>query len=253
MKRWYESLFENYARKYDEESFTAGTSGECDFLESEFGGNRSLRILDVGCGTGRHAIELTRRGYTVVGADLSESQLVRAREKSRALGLSIDFLRMDARELPFEAEFDAVIMLCEGGFSLMETDEMNYRILQGAARALKAGGVFVFTTLNALYPLAHSLESFYASSSNPGNAQYRNTRFDPMTFRDRNTTVVEDDSGMVRELECDERYYAPSEISWLLGSLGFPGVDIFGAKLGAFSRNDRLTSEDFEMLVVARR
>ena len=62
MKKWYETLFENSAKKYDEERFTKGTIGECDFIEKELGNDKSLTILDVGCGTGRHAIELTKRG-----------------------------------------------------------------------------------------------------------------------------------------------------------------------------------------------
>jgi len=73
-KQWYEKLFENYAKKYEKESFTQGTIGECDFIEQELAYNKSLKILDVGCGTGRHAIELTKRGYHVIGIDLSESQ-----------------------------------------------------------------------------------------------------------------------------------------------------------------------------------
>ena len=60
MKQWYESLFENYGRKYDEESFTQGTSGECDFIEKEINYNKSLKIIDIGCGTGRHSIELAK-------------------------------------------------------------------------------------------------------------------------------------------------------------------------------------------------
>jgi hypothetical protein len=54
-------------------------------------------------------------------------------------------------------------------------------------------------------------------------------------------------------LECNERYYVPSEITWLLKSLEFKKIDIYGAKLGAFSRNDKLTTEDFEMLVIAEK
>lgn len=54
-KQWYESLFENYGKTYDNECFTQGTIGECDFLETEFNFDKSLKILDVGCGTGRHA------------------------------------------------------------------------------------------------------------------------------------------------------------------------------------------------------
>ena len=74
-----------------------------------------------------------------------------------------------------------------------------------------------------------------------------------MTFRDHNLTEFTDDSGNKKSLNCNERYYVPSEIRWLLKSLNFISIDIFGAKLGAFSRNDKLTTEDFEMLVVAEK
>ncbi len=251
-QQWYESLFENYARKYDREVFVHGTVGECDFIDQELRGDRSVTILDVGCGTGRHAIELTKRGYSVTGVDLSESQLARAREKAAGEGLSIDFRKLDARSLPFEGAFGAAIMLCEGGFPLMETDEMNFAILAGVTRSLKPGGRFIFTTLNGLFPLYHSVEKFCASQS-PDGATYRSNSFDLMTFRDHNVTEVEDDEGNRITLDCNERYYVPSEIIWMLKSLGFADIGIFGAKLGAFSRNDRLTTEDFEMLVIANK
>ena len=74
-----------------------------------------------------------------------------------------------------------------------------------------------------------------------------------MTFRDHNITDFEDDHGNKKTLESNERYYVPSEIIWLLKSLGFAGIEIFGAKLGSFSRDDKLTTEDFEMLVIAEK
>jgi len=252
MNQWYEELFHDYANKYDQESFTQGTLGECDFIERELAFDKSLRILDIGCGTGRHAIELTRRGYRVVGIDLSEAQLTRAREKAAQASLSIEFRRLDARELPFNDEFDVALMLCEGGFPLMETDEKNYQILQSAARALKRSrGAFIFTTLNGLFPLFHSVRDFLASQAQGDNATYDKNTFDLMTFRDHNVTTIIDDRGRKKELVCNERYYVPSEITWLLKSLGFAKIDIFGAKLGAFSRTDALTTEDYEMLVIA--
>jgi len=253
MKQWYEELFENYGRKYDNESFVGGTIGECDFIEKEINYNKRARILDIGCGTGRHTIELSRRGYRVTGIDLSESLLERARAKALEQKLRIDFQKCDARKLPFRSEFDLVIMLCEGAFPLMETDEMNFRILQNAAKALKPAGKLIFTTLNGLFPLFHSVKDFLASAAKEGPAQYSEHSFDLMTFRDHNITSVEDDSGNIKELECNERYYVPSEISWLLKTLDFKTIDIFGAKLDAFSRDDKLTTEDFEMLVVAEK
>ncbi len=253
MKQWYEALFENYAHKYDHEPFVQGTAGECDFIEREIVQDRSLKILDIGCGTGRHAIELTKRGYNVTGVDLSENQIKRAREKAQEAGVIVDFQTQDARNLPFENEFDLAIMLCEGGFSLMETDEMNFEILKNATKALKGKGTLMFTTLNGLFPLFHSVNEFYESAQKEGQSRCKECSFDLMTFRDYNTAVIEDDSGNKRELKCNERYYVPSEITWLLKTLGFKKIGIFGAKLGAYSRNDKLTIDDFEMLVVAER
>jgi 2-polyprenyl-3-methyl-5-hydroxy-6-metoxy-1,4-benzoquinol methylase len=252
-KQWYELLFENYGQKYDKESFTQGTVGECDFIEKELKFDKSLKLLDVGCGTGRHSIELSKRGYSVTGIDLSESVLARAREKAAEHGLTIDFLKHDARDLPFHNEFDVAIMLCEGGFPLMETDEMNFEILRNVTKSIARQGKLIFTTLNGLFPLYHSVEEFCASTTEEGNATYKSNTFDLMTFRDFNITEVEDDSGEKQVLECNERYYVPSEITWLLISLGYRNMDIYGAKLGAFSRNDKLTTEDFEMLVIAEK
>ena len=252
-KQWYESLFENYGKKYDNEIYTQGTIGECDFIEAELKSDKTLKILDVGCGTGRHSIELTKRGYEVTGIDLSESQLSRAKEKAKNNNLKIDFQKQDARNSPFSNEFDVAIMLCEGGFSLMETDEMNFEILKSVSNSLKEHGKFIFTTLNGLFPLFHSVEKFYESNSSDGKFTYKSNSFDLMTFRDFNTFEFEDDSGNKKTLDCNERYYVPSEITWLLKSLGYIKIDIYGAKLGAFSRNNKLTTEDFEMLVIAEK
>jgi len=252
-KKWYEILFENYGKKYDNESFTQGTTGECDFIEKEINYNKELKIIDIGCGTGRHSIELSKRGYSVTGIDLSESLLEKAREKAKQNNLQIEFIRHDARNLPFENQFDVAIMICEGGFPLMETDEMNFEILRNVSTSLKNKSKFVFTTLNGLFPLFHSINDFHSEGLIEGNATYDSKNFDLMTFRDYNITKVVDDNGVEKELECNERYYVPSEITWLLKTLRFTKIEIFGAKLGAFSREDKLTTKDFEMLVIAER
>ena len=253
MKQWYEKLFENYGQKYENESFTQGTIGECNFIEAEISFDKKTDILDIGCGTGRHSIELALRGYNVTGIDLSNSMLKRAKEKAMVKNLNIDFQLQDARNLTFKQEFDLVIMLCEGGFPLMETDEMNFEILKNASNALKKQGKFIFTTLNGLFPIFHSVKDFLAESAKYDNATYDKNTFDLMTFRDFNKTYLADDNGNKLELECNERYYVPSEITWLLKTLGFKKIDIYGAKLGAFSRTDQLKTDDYEMLVIAER
>lgn len=252
MKSWYEELFTDYAASYDREIFTRGTIAEVDFIEAEFGFDKTKTILDIGCGTGRHAIELAQRGYSVTGIDLSESQLARAQEKAEDAGVAVTFLKRDARNFQFETPFDAAIMLCEGAFSLMETDEMNFQILKNAADALKPGGIFIFSCLNALFPLYHSVKDFINQNAENELESIENS-FDLMTFRDHSTLTIIDDKGTKKTLHCNERYYAPSEITWLLKSLNFASVDILGCDTGDFRRDKPLTTDNYEMFVIVKK
>jgi len=251
MKQWYEAMFENYANNYEQQPFTKGTLQEVDFIEDEIGKDKSIKILDIGCGTGRHSIELAKRGYDVTGFDLSESQINYAIEKARVEKLNINFFRLNALDLNFKEEFDLGLILCEGAFPLLETDEMNYKILVNAAKSLRKNGKLILTTLNALFPLYNSTSELV----NEGSTDFvqHESNFDLMTFRDKTIFEVIDDSGIKKTLNSDERYYAPSEITWLLKSAGFIEVDIFGCDTGNFERGRKLTAKDFEMLVIAQK
>ena len=251
MKQWYEEMFENYAETYEKEPFVKGTLGEVDFIEQLIDHDKNIMILDIGCGTGRHSIELAKRGYSVTGVDLSEAQLRKAREKAEKEKVDVRFIKADARELSFHNEFDLVIMLCEGAFSLMETDEMNFEILKNAKNALNDGGTFLFNTLNGLFPLFHSVKDFINGHYDE-DVSKENT-FDLMTFRDHSEYEHTDDDGNKKTLICNERYYVPSEITWLLKSLGFSKIEILGCEMGKWSRDRELSTEDYQMLVIATR
>jgi SAM-dependent methyltransferase len=248
-KQWYEQLFTNYAQQYENEVYTQGTLQEVDFIETEIGHDRSKTILDIGCGTGRHDIELAKRGYQVKGIDLSSNMLDKAREKAGAAHVSVDFQLADARTYRTDHKFDFAIMLCEGGFSLMETDEMNYQILESASLALKPGGKIIFTCLNALFPIFNSVKKKMDESGS--GVKFHDTTFDLATFRDANSFEFTDDIGISHQLRASERYYAPSEITWMLRSLGFSKVEIFGGVVGSFSRTTLVSGDTFELLVVA--
>jgi 2-polyprenyl-3-methyl-5-hydroxy-6-metoxy-1,4-benzoquinol methylase len=234
-KPWYEALYEHFP-DYDQEPYTQNTQGEVDFIAREIRHDRSLRILDVGCGTGRHALELARRGYTVVGIDLSESLLAQARRTAEDEGLAVTFLARDARALAFDAEFDVVILMCEGAFSLMETDEMDRQILEQVARALKPGGRFLMTTPNAAHMIAHD----------PGEVQ-----FDLVTLRETFTLETTGADGAHKVLDCTQRYYTCPELRWLLKGEGFEPVEFFAVTGEGFQRAARPSREEFELGVIA--
>lgn len=251
MKQWYEEMFENYANNYEKQPFTKGTVQEVDFIEQEIGKNKSIKILDIGCGTGRHSLELARRGYNVNGFDLSESQINYAIEKAKQENLKVNFFRMNALDMNFNDEFDLALILCEGAFPLLETDEMNFKVLENASRSLKKKGKLILTTLNVLFPL-YNITSDFVNEGSTDFIQHQ-SNFDLMTFRDKTIFEVTDDNGVRKTLHSDERYYAPSEITWLLKSVGFVKIEIFGCDTGNFKRGRKLTTKDFEMLVIAQK
>lgn len=252
MPEWYEELFQDYASSYEKECFTQGTLGEVNFIEQEINKDKQCRIIDIGCGTGRHSIELAKRGYTVTGVDLSAAMLAKAEENAKKAGVKVTFLRQDARSLDLPNRYDLALILCEGAFPLMETDEMNFMILKNAAACLGKNGKLILTTLNGLFPLFHSVKDFINAESKTGTASLENS-FDLLTFRDHSLYEIVDDKGIKKALRCNERYYVPPEISWLLKSLGFATVAFFGCNLGAWSREDPLSVDDYEMLVVAEK
>lgn len=246
MKKWYKELFENYANNYEKEVFTQGTIQETDFLESLF--KAGSRVLDIGCGTGRHSIELASRGFDVTGIDLSENMLQKAQEHAAARAVNVSLMQKDARSLAFNEEFDYAIMLCEGAFCLMETDEMDDLIIQNAFNALKPGGTLVFTCLNALFPLKHSTEQFLSDNLQGSSAS---NRFDLGEFRDYSVYETPDDDGNMMKLQCNERFYTPPELKRMLRYAGFSSAEVFACKVGEFSIDRPVNMDDYELLAVA--
>ncbi|HKL13976.1 MAG TPA: class I SAM-dependent methyltransferase [Halanaerobiales bacterium] len=234
--KWYEDLYEDYGKSYEEEAFVKGTKGEVDFLEKELDFNKDKNILDIGCGTGRHSIELNKRGYEVTAIDLSESMIEQAKNKMKKKDLDVNFRVKNALELDYKKEFDLSIILCEGAFSLMENDDKDYKILKNAYNALKDKGKLILTVPNAYKPIIEE-----------------NENLDLTTLRENFILEIEDDNGKEKNIKAKQRYYLPSEISWRLKNIGFNEVDIYGCELGNFDRNRKVNKKDMEFLVIAKK
>src|SRR3954466_13325451 len=113
---WFEPIAEHLGAAYLRYSFTKGTVQEVDHIVDVLGLEPGDRVLDVGCGPGRHAHELGRRGIAVHGVDISQRFVDLAGRNAPA---GVTFERMDARHLTFAGEFDAAISLCQGAFGLV--------------------------------------------------------------------------------------------------------------------------------------
>ncbi|MEX2627179.1 MAG: class I SAM-dependent methyltransferase, partial [Ilumatobacteraceae bacterium] len=220
---WFEPIADHLGSAYLRYSFTKGTRQEVDHVVAELGLAPGHRVLDVGCGPGRHAHELARRGIEVHGVDISATFVELARRDAPP---GATFERRDARTLgaadELEHAFDAVICLCQGAFGLMTGGDANdgvdgdELVVAGLARALRPGARLALSAFNAYFAVKyHEAATFDADA---GVAHER--------------TEVRDPEGRPVEVDLWTGCYTPRELRLLLGRHGFELDRIAGVEPG---------------------
>ncbi len=230
---WFERLADHLGRAYLRYSFTKGTEQEVDFLVGELGLEPGMRVLDVGCGPGRHAHALGRRGLEVVGVDVSTRFLDIAAD---AAPPGVTFRRLDARWLDYDAEFDATLSLCQGAFGLVGPGD-DVDVLTGMARALRPGGGFAVSAFSAYFQVRH-LE---------GEDQY-----DAAKGVHHERVTIKDEGGAEAEHDAWTTCYTPRELRLLLHRAGLTVRDVWSVEPGRYERRPP-TLETPEYLAVGLR
>jgi SAM-dependent methyltransferase len=226
-------LRENYLNY----GFTRGTKQEVDFLIDLLELPRQSRILDIGCGVGRHSLELARRGYCPVGIDISEGFIQYATEIADAEGLPAEFVARDARGIDYEEEFDGAICLCEGAFGLAGNLDHHRKILSGVYNALRKGAPFVLTAINAL--------SAARNNTDPES-------FDPYSCTSFQRSTIRNPEGETKDVTIFTTAFTYRELTLLLEEAGFEICAGYGCVAGNFSRKP-LRLDDMEIMMVARK
>src|SRR5205085_11178373 len=106
-----EIFFDSHAPHYMRNSFTRNTLAEVDFLLEVLELAPGASILDIGCGTGRHSIELAKRGYRVTGVDISSGMLAEAEKAAQEANVVVEWIWSDATQFQATKQFDAAICL----------------------------------------------------------------------------------------------------------------------------------------------
>ena len=221
---------------YLEYVFTKGTLQEVDFLVETLNLPQGARILDVGCGAGRHSLELARRGFATVGVDISAGLVEVAKKGARAESLNATFFVKDARGLEFDGDFDAAICLCEGAFGLAGDEQGHRDILNGVQRALKPGGTFILTAINALSGIRNATTEL----------------FDPYTLTATFEETLSSPAGHTKTVTLYTTAFTYRELKWLLQDAGFDVNASYGCVAGKFERK-ALTLEDIEIMMIAKK
>jgi len=231
-RHWFEGIAAHARTAYLRYSFTKGTAQEVTFLIDALGLEPGMRVLDVGCGPGRHAHELARRGIAVHGIDISHDFV----ELASGVVEGATFERLDARQLAFDAEFDAAISLCQGAFGLLGGTD-DGAVLAGMARAVKPGGLVCVSAFSAYFMLRY-LED--------------HDTFDAATGVNHERTSVKDEQGNDAEFDLWTTCFTPRELRLLAAAAGLEVRHLWSVTPGAYGRHEPSTDTP-EFLLVARR
>jgi SAM-dependent methyltransferase len=243
---WFVDLFdEDYLRTLPFLTPQA-TQAEAEFVINAMNLAPGAQVLDLGCGYGRHAMELAARGFHVVGLDLSTPLLVRGGEEAHRRGLTINFVRGDMRELDFEGQFDAVYCLFST-FGYFD-DETNKKTLQNVARALKPGGKMLVEILNRDYVIADLPTRVWWEGD--GCVVLEEVELNYFSSRIQvNRSVVFDD-GRQLEQEISVRAYSLHEVGKLMHAAGFRVLEVSG---GYQTRGRFFGNQSRHIIVLAER
>jgi SAM-dependent methyltransferase len=204
------------------QAFTTGTEQEVDFLVDALGLDSESRVLDAGCGPGRHALALAQRGIAVVGVDLSPEFVASARASAETLGVAdrVRFEVADLRELAFAQEFDAVICLCQGGFGLLGGGADEGAVLARFATALRRGGRLAVSAFNAYFALRH-LEA--------------GDTFDAARGVNHERAQLRDADGNERDFDLWTTCFTPRELELLASAAGLRVGAVHGVTPGRYA------------------
>jgi SAM-dependent methyltransferase len=244
-KQWFEEIFdEDYLRTLPFLT-PRQTEQEVSFLVDSLNLQPGQRILDVGCGYGRHAMELASRGYRPVGIDLSLPLLIRAADAARRVGVNVDFVHGDMREMTFDGEFDAAYSVFTS-FGYFD-DETNRRVAAGICRALKPGARFVLDLINRDYLIGDLPTRVWWQGD--GCVVLEEVDFNYFTSRLQVQRQIILEDGRQLEQEISIRTYSLHEIGKILHHAGFRvlevsgGLSLRGRFFGAASRHLILLAE----------
>jgi SAM-dependent methyltransferase len=228
---WFEPIADHLGSAYLRYSFTKGTRQEVDALVEWLDLPEGSRILDVGCGPGRHAHELARRGMLVHGIDISERFIQLAIESAPE---GATFERLDARSMSFKSEFDAVICLCQGAFGLMTAGNDDLVVFDHLARALRPGGKLVLSAFNAYFAVKY----------------HDQAEFDAGTGVSHEITEVKNEVGEAQSVDLWTGCYTPRELRLMCERVGLDVLAIHSVEPGRYV-SEPPTVESPEFLLIA--
>jgi ubiquinone/menaquinone biosynthesis C-methylase UbiE len=244
MNNTWEQFFDFYAPRYDDETFTSNTVFETEFLLREMPLQSGMKVLDIGCGTGRHAIALAAKGIVMTGLDISSGQLAEARKKAELAGVAVRFIQADAADFTLAEQFDAAICLCEGAFGLLSIDDdpltHERAVLQNLATVLKPGAPLLMTVLNAFEIIRRCSDGDVAAG-----------KFDPYTLT-RVVRLGELYPALGPEIKVKEKCFTPMELRLLLENAGFAVDQLCGGTAGNWNRQT-LSLDEIEIMVKCHR
>lgn len=224
---WYKDFYTKFYLTYfhRKKEDISKTKKEISFICNVLKLPKKAKILDLACGPGRHALELSQRKFDVTGVDFNKQFLKIAHKKAQERGLPLKLIQCDMRFLPFQDEFDAIIcMYTSFGYFIKERE--NVKVLRAVLKSLKREGLFLLDLPNKKWTLNNVSGKTWQKIKN--EYVLENRSFDKKRKIFKNEITILSLKGRLKTVCTFLHLYDLQEIRNKLKSQGFKILKIYG-------------------------
>lgn len=244
-KQWYVNIFNDMGKDWEAIVNARDTEKETAFIES-VAPKRGV-ALDLCCGTGRHSITLRKRGWNIVGMDLSRNLLEIAKQKMKEANVEFPLVRADMRYFPFRDEAFSAIINMFTSFGYLPSESEDIKCLLEVHRTSKKNGTFLLDLSNRDHMAKNFRERDWAE-------------FEPFYLLEKRTldlensrlksdwTIIHKDTGKAEVLQHEVRLYTLSRIEQLLKKARLTIKEVYGGYEG-----QEFNLEASRMIVLAQK
>ncbi|MCI0339777.1 MAG: class I SAM-dependent methyltransferase [Planctomycetales bacterium] len=226
LRDWYRDFYKGAGDDQDVFPWTKDADRDASFLASVARLGKGARVLDLGCGSGAHAIALAKQGLQVTAQDGLGELLVTAKRRAEEARVKVEFVQAAISDIPQRDHYDLVASIYCGGLCCLPGEPERAHALTQVAASLKPSGKFVLGEAHAFYALSRLSGRSWTRIGD--HTVLEENQYEPLTGRILCRAKIVTPDGKTHERVSSQKFFMPSELVHLMQENGLRFLKLFG-------------------------